>query len=511
MKTSLEDHDTARYGDAGGSSVGGLVGVAGGLVAEGFERLFSGGGDKKGTTKANVDKRAQTYSEEDRYQPVHGNSSAAPPPSRYPPLLYESACHVALAQAKPPWPPPFAPYEQRAKVISSWEQQLNLYAVRSQNRNVQISKDMQSRVEKDFCEAVRRQTVNFRPGEQPTLRAFEKSLTGLDRDSEDLQQGPRGEAFSHAPTMGKELQEIQECADDLCMLAPLMQPQNKDLVRGCLRTVDAFSMLASAADANHDTRLAEKFMDGGVALVDAVVDQAFDAASVGGNLIAGVVRGAFGVPYQPWPGHEHSFYLGELVGATLGLAVDGTAIAGGLAGFAGSGAATLQSGGALAVPMASTAQLATALANSGALAVPTHWAALQQASQLLMEKADSQEQRETHDPGAAPATDRAQHWRYSSDLRRSEGRPKVTNPDLEGIFNELYRRRARIGDQSTADAIRHEIATGQRVGRGSHSIKGAQRILQLRRWLRENLHESLTERRAAEHAIDNLIASLKRL
>jgi len=55
----------------------------------------------------------------------------------------------------------------------------------------------------------------------------------------------------------------------------------------------------------------------------------------------------------------------------------------------------------------------------------------------------------------------------------------VTNRKLRNAIDQLYRPGAKIGSGGLADAIRHEIVTGELVGGRSHIEKGRQRIKNL--------------------------------
>ena len=82
---------------------------------------------------------------------------------------------------------------------------------------------------------------------------------------------------------------------------------------------------------------------------------------------------------------------------------------------------------------------------------------------------------------------------------------KVSNTKLKNTIKEIYRPGAKIGDGGLADAIRHEIKTGQLVGGKSHIQKGAERLKNLERISqRENLTKQ--ERKIVE----DLIRDLKR-
>jgi len=55
----------------------------------------------------------------------------------------------------------------------------------------------------------------------------------------------------------------------------------------------------------------------------------------------------------------------------------------------------------------------------------------------------------------------------------------VSNEKLRNCINEMYRPGATTGDGGLADAIRHELQTGELVGGRSHIQKGIERIRNL--------------------------------
>jgi hypothetical protein len=68
-------------------------------------------------------------------------------------------------------------------------------------------------------------------------------------------------------------------------------------------------------------------------------------------------------------------------------------------------------------------------------------------------------------------------------------RPSVKNPKLSNIVADLYKGANTpkpIGTGSTADAIRHEMATGTMVGGRNHTIKGQEYSTALAKWLKNN-------------------------
>lgn len=62
---------------------------------------------------------------------------------------------------------------------------------------------------------------------------------------------------------------------------------------------------------------------------------------------------------------------------------------------------------------------------------------------------------------------------------RDELLDNVQNNSLKNAIEELYRLGATVGDGGLADAVRHELLTGELVGGKSHLIKAAERITNL--------------------------------
>lgn len=61
----------------------------------------------------------------------------------------------------------------------------------------------------------------------------------------------------------------------------------------------------------------------------------------------------------------------------------------------------------------------------------------------------------------------------------AEKADEVSNTKLKNCINEMYRQGAEIGDGGLADAIRHELTTGELVGGKSHIQKGIERVKNL--------------------------------
>ena len=96
---------------------------------------------------------------------------------------------------------------------------------------------------------------------------------------------------------------------------------------------------------------------------------------------------------------------------------------------------------------------------------------------------------------------------FSNKSKREELLEKVTNENLKNTIKELYRENATIGDGGTADAIRHELETGELVGGKSHIQKGEQRLKNLQNILkRNNLNE--IDRKIANELYNDLLDAL---
>jgi hypothetical protein len=89
--------------------------------------------------------------------------------------------------------------------------------------------------------------------------------------------------------------------------------------------------------------------------------------------------------------------------------------------------------------------------------------------------------------------------------------PRVSSPKLQNIINDLYkgtRNPGRVGTGTTADAVRHELATGQAVGRKFHSTKAADYARGLENWLRSNPNAPYQDRLVAQSVLDDLRSAL---
>ena len=99
----------------------------------------------------------------------------------------------------------------------------------------------------------------------------------------------------------------------------------------------------------------------------------------------------------------------------------------------------------------------------------------------------------------------AQYQRYKDELAKTAGKPTGIKDDLLREFMEkLYRPAAKKGSGSTADALRHELATGELVGGSSHAQKVDDAIPYLKDWLRKNPGAADSDRRLAEQVLRDL-------
>jgi hypothetical protein len=87
-----------------------------------------------------------------------------------------------------------------------------------------------------------------------------------------------------------------------------------------------------------------------------------------------------------------------------------------------------------------------------------------------------------------------------------------SQPKLQNIVDDLYRGTTnpqRVGNGTTMDAIRHELATGQAVHGRRHLEKGQIYSNGLRNWLRRNPGASDHDRRVAQSLYDELQAAMR--
>ena len=87
-------------------------------------------------------------------------------------------------------------------------------------------------------------------------------------------------------------------------------------------------------------------------------------------------------------------------------------------------------------------------------------------------------------------------------------KPYVIDSNLKKIVDLNYRQHAKIGNGSTAAAIRYEIQTGEKVFAKSHYQKGKDTIIYLEKWLKNNPTARSGDRAAAENIIKDLHNSL---
>jgi hypothetical protein len=91
-------------------------------------------------------------------------------------------------------------------------------------------------------------------------------------------------------------------------------------------------------------------------------------------------------------------------------------------------------------------------------------------------------------------------------------KPKVSDATLQNYVDNLYRGTTgtgRVGDGTTADAVRNELATGEPTGGRFHTTKAQETINGLRKWLNTNPNASYSDRVVAQSLLDDLLDSLR--
>ncbi|WP_317178157.1 hemagglutinin repeat-containing protein [Pectobacterium sp. HCp5_1] len=104
---------------------------------------------------------------------------------------------------------------------------------------------------------------------------------------------------------------------------------------------------------------------------------------------------------------------------------------------------------------------------------------------------------------------RSQYEQYVDSLRASMEKPNVKDDNLKNIINDLYRPNAKVGSGSTADAVRYELATGEKVGGRGHVEKAQTYSKALQDWLNKNPQASSSDRAAAENVLKDMQNALK--
>jgi hypothetical protein len=138
----------------------------------------------------------------------------------------------------------------------------------------------------------------------------------------------------------------------------------------------------------------------------------------------------------------------------------------------------------------------------GAVIAGTGAMTAQKAMSHLMMSSQGGENQAQREPDSK---DRIQHEEHKKELRRDMEAPHIEDSELSRFVDrELYREGAEIGSGSTADAIRYELKTGQRVKGKLHSIKGRNAIKYLNDWLRDNPTARPGDRAAAQNILRDL-------
>jgi hypothetical protein len=93
---------------------------------------------------------------------------------------------------------------------------------------------------------------------------------------------------------------------------------------------------------------------------------------------------------------------------------------------------------------------------------------------------------------------------YKATLRAQMEKPYVVDLKLRDYIETNYKPGSSIGSGSTAAAIRHELASGERVREKFHSQKGRDMIICLEKWLKNNPMETPGDRATYENIIKDL-------
>ncbi|CAD7289842.1 hypothetical protein LMG7974_01927 [Campylobacter majalis] len=106
--------------------------------------------------------------------------------------------------------------------------------------------------------------------------------------------------------------------------------------------------------------------------------------------------------------------------------------------------------------------------------------------------------------GADSAVNVASYEKYKKDLISKMGKVQVKDVKLQKIINTMYREGAKIGSGSTADAVRYELKTGQKVGNKLHIQKAIDNINALNKWLKNNPRANKSDIDTAQKYIKDL-------
>jgi hypothetical protein len=98
-------------------------------------------------------------------------------------------------------------------------------------------------------------------------------------------------------------------------------------------------------------------------------------------------------------------------------------------------------------------------------------------------------------------------------VRPPAQKPTVNDSQLDEVVDGLYRgarSESRVGDGTTADAVRNERATGDPTAGRFHTRKANNTVRYLRNWLRRNPNGLASDREIAQREYDNLLDALGR-
>jgi hypothetical protein len=118
-----------------------------------------------------------------------------------------------------------------------------------------------------------------------------------------------------------------------------------------------------------------------------------------------------------------------------------------------------------------------------------------------------------YDPPLNLASASASSGHYRSAPRAILPKPNVGPQKLRNIVDDLYKGTTnfgRIGNGTTADALRYELSTGERVFGKSHLQKAEDSLRGLENWLKANPNAPYHDRLVARSLADDLLDALGR-
>ncbi|GAA2682374.1 MULTISPECIES: hypothetical protein [Actinosynnema] len=119
-------------------------------------------------------------------------------------------------------------------------------------------------------------------------------------------------------------------------------------------------------------------------------------------------------------------------------------------------------------------------------------------------------------PRSTLPNNRALHEQLLETLRTEMGKPSVKGPKLKGLFDDLWRPGAKVGNGSTVAAARFEVRGGPMVKGGDHITKAKNYADALQKWIKKQDKPpagtdpaSAHDYRAAQNVLQDLLNALE--